>query len=103
MTGITITNDKIVKFYKENPHLSIDTVNLLIVDLFEQMSTKTIHTESTILDQVNTTLNTLNNVTKTLQTNLESSVLTTIADNDNDNNNDKDHKNKNSYLISYDL
>ena len=85
MAGITITNDKVVTFYKQNPHLSIDTVNLLIVDLFEQMSTNTIHTESTILDQVNNTLNTLNTVTKTLQTNLESSVLT-IADNDNDNN-----------------
>jgi hypothetical protein len=86
MTGITITNDKVVTFYKQNPHLSIDAVNLLIVDLFEQMSTTTIHTESTLLDQVHHTLNTLNNVTKTLQTNLESRILT-IAGNGNDDNN----------------
>jgi len=85
MNGINITNEKIVTFYKQNPHLSIETINLLIVDLLEKASIPTIHSESTILDQVNHTLDTLNNVTKTLQTNLESSVLT-ISSNNNDNN-----------------
>lgn len=84
MNGITITNEKVVSFYKQNPHLSIETVNLLLIDLFEQMNTKTIHTESTILDQVNHTLNALSNATKTIQTNLESSVLK-LSSNDNTN------------------
>ena len=76
MNGITITNEKVVNFYKQNPHLSIDTVNLLIVNLFEQMSTTTsIPTESTVLDQVNHTLNNLNDITKTLHSNLESGII----------------------------
>ena len=82
MNGITITNEKVVSFYKQNPHLSIETVNLFLIDLFEQMSIPTIPTESTVLDQVNHTLNPLSNATKTLQTNLESSVLK-LSSNDN--------------------
>lgn len=86
MSGITITDPSVVKFYKQNPHISIETVNIMIVNLFEQMTITTINRESTLLDKVNNTLNTLTNVTKTLQTNLESSVLT-IAGNDNSTNN----------------
>lgn len=82
MNGITITNETVVSFYKQNPHLSIERVNLFIIDLFEQMSIPTIPTESTVLDQVNHTLNALSNATKTLQTNLESSVLK-LSSNDN--------------------
>ena len=28
-----ITNQKIISFYKENPHVNFETINLLIIDI----------------------------------------------------------------------
>jgi hypothetical protein len=37
MTSIKITNKKVVDFYQANPNISIDHVNLLLVDMMEKM------------------------------------------------------------------
>ena len=34
---IQITNKKVVDFYKANPNISVDHVNLLLVDMMEKM------------------------------------------------------------------
>lgn len=37
---IIIDNEKIVKFYDSNPHISIETVNLMIIDLLDNVTSK---------------------------------------------------------------
>jgi hypothetical protein len=39
METITITDKKIIAFYKENPHLDIDNINHIFIDILKQLST----------------------------------------------------------------
>jgi len=41
---ITITNKKVIEFYKSNPGISIDHVNLLLIDMLEKMVHDSINT-----------------------------------------------------------
>ena len=39
MENITITDHTIISFYKENPHLDINHINLIFIDILKQLST----------------------------------------------------------------
>jgi hypothetical protein len=39
MDNITITDKKIIKFYNENPHLDIENINHIFIDILKQLST----------------------------------------------------------------
>ena len=39
MENITITDHTIISFYKENPHLDINNINLVFIDILKQLST----------------------------------------------------------------
>ena len=39
MENITITDKTIISFYKENPHLDINNINLVFIDILKQLST----------------------------------------------------------------
>ena len=35
---LTITNEKVIKYYEENPHLDINTMNLIFVDMMKSLT-----------------------------------------------------------------
>jgi len=39
MENITITDKKIIAFYKENPHLDVENINHIFIDILKQLST----------------------------------------------------------------
>jgi len=39
MENITITDNKIIAFYKENPHLDVENINHIFIDILKQLST----------------------------------------------------------------
>jgi hypothetical protein len=39
MENITITDKKIIMFYKENPHLDVENINHIFIDILKQLST----------------------------------------------------------------
>jgi hypothetical protein len=39
MDNITITDKKIINFYKENPHLDVENINHIFIDILKQLST----------------------------------------------------------------
>ena len=53
---ITITNKKVIEFYESNPNISIDHVNLLLVDMMEKMVHDSINSSmvSQLLDRLKT-------------------------------------------------
>ena len=38
MDNITITNKTIIRFFKENPHLNVENINLVFIDILKQLS-----------------------------------------------------------------
>jgi len=38
MDEIVIKNKRIIQFYSQNPHISIENINLLIIDFLEQIN-----------------------------------------------------------------
>jgi len=38
MENITITNKTIIRFFKENPHLNVENINLVFIDILKQLS-----------------------------------------------------------------
>ena len=54
MSSIKITNKKVVDFYQANPNISIDHVNLLLVDMMEKMVHDSINSSmvSQLLDRL---------------------------------------------------
>jgi hypothetical protein len=53
---IKITNKKVVEFYQANPNISVDHVNLLLVDMMEKMVHDSMNTSmvSQLLERLNT-------------------------------------------------
>ena len=39
MSNLQISNKKILQFYEQNPHLDIEAINLIFIDLFEKLFT----------------------------------------------------------------
>ena len=63
---IKITNKKVVDFYQANPHISIDHVNLLLVDMMEKMVHDTMN--STMVSQLLERLTSIETEVKKTQT-----------------------------------
>ena len=53
---IKITNKKVVEFYQANPNISVDHVNLLLIDMMEKMVHDSMNTSmvSQLLERLNT-------------------------------------------------
>ena len=77
MCDIIIKDSRVVDFYKRNPHICINAVNRMIVELLE--SNQPTADNSTILDRVSSTLDNINNATKTLLNNFETTVSSNIT------------------------
>ena len=80
MSEFTITDDKVITFYKQNPHVCINTVNRMIVDLLERTHQPAqIKDGSVILERVNCVLDTISLATKQILMNVETNVSETSA------------------------
>lgn len=81
MSELSITDEKVITFYKDNPHICINTVNRMIVKLFERTQPPANIKDGSIvvLERVNDVLNTISFATKQILTNVEESVLKTTS------------------------
>ena len=78
MSDLIITDDKVRAFYKQNPHICINAVNRMIVDLLERTHQPSpLKDGSAILARVNDALDNISNATKQILTDVETSVLET--------------------------
>ena len=79
MDDIKITDDKVITFYKRHPHICINAVNRMIVDLLEHNQAPDPNDGSAILARVTDALDNISNATKQILSNVETSVLETTA------------------------
>lgn len=78
MSELIITDDKVRTFYKQNPHICINAVNRMIVDLLERTHQPSpLKDGSAILVRVHDALDNISHATKQILTNVEASVSET--------------------------
>jgi len=70
---ITITNEKIVNFYKKNKELDIEKINLLYIELFENILSASFNNPS-IVNEIKLSLNNQNNEINNIMLLLKSSL-----------------------------
>ena len=75
MEEIVIKNKKIVEFYEKNKHISIDNINLIIVDLLEQLingmnNSINASISSQIFNEIHNLSNNINRINQEISNNL---------------------------------
>ena len=75
MEEIVIKNKKIVEFYEKNKHISIDNINLIIVDLLEQLingmnNSINASVSSQIFNEIHNLSNNINRINQEISNNL---------------------------------
>lgn len=78
MTEIHITNKKIIDFYAKNPSLNIETVNLLIIELLDQVVNSDTKAFDSIQSQI---LCNITDIKTTIQKEMTNAVLHSSASN----------------------
>ena len=104
MEEIVIKNKKIVEFYEKNKHISIDNINLIIVDLLEQLingmnNSINASVSSQIFNEIHNLSNNINKINQEISNNLFGRLQDTkkeymddfkeLTSNNLNNNNDK--------------
>ena len=75
MSEITISDKRVINFYHDHPHININAVNLMLVELLECSQCVNNIGETTIMDTVNRSLSEISSSTKTILTNFETNLL----------------------------